>query len=310
MRVSRIAAVFLLLGGILGCVDELIASPRTKYVGDHDQIEGVQDTLAMPAWDLDLVTRFSGAQTGFHNWAEGGINSLSLTAGTNGRALLDAESWRQLYELRLAFGVIRQSGTEVRKAEDVIRLHTSFSYQGDGFYRTFSPTLALSMRTQFAPGFNYDRNPLDDGRTPPVKVSDFFAPATLQQSIGLSYQYEKWFAHRLGVGAKQTIVAIPRVRSIYGIDSNRWARSQVGLESRTDVDRDIAKNVHLKSTLGLFAAFNQPDLPDMTWENLINMKVNSWLSVNFEFVTFFDRDVSSQLQMREVLSVGLTMVIL
>lgn len=264
--------------------------------------------IGLPEWDVSLVTRLSGSQAGFHNWAEGGVNSMAVTANMNGKATRTSRAWRQTHESRLAFGLIRQSGSNFRKAEDVIRLGSSVSYQGDGLFHVLNPTIALTIRTQFAAGYNYDRNPFQDGRTPPVKVSDFFAPATLQQSIGLSYDYGKWFSQRLGIGSKQTIVMIDRLRQLYGVDPGSAARYQVGVESRTDVDKEIAKNVNVKSTLGLFAAFNQPDLPDMSWDNLITMKVNSWLGVNLEVAAFYDRDVSTRLQIKEVLSIGVTVV--
>lgn len=262
--------------------------------------------VKVPKWETSLVSRFSASQSGFHNWAEGGVNSLALSTSTTGRATRLSPSWRQVYDTRLAIGAIRQSGTEPRKAEDVIQMGASVSYHGEGLFRTFNPTLAFSLRTQFAPGFNYDRNPFNDGRNPPVKVSDFFAPATLQQSIGLSYHRGKWFTQRVGVGAKETVVVLEHLRPLYNVDPWNVARYQVGVESRTEFDRDVVKNVHLKSTLGLFAAFNQPDMPDMLWENLITMRVNSWLGVNFEFAAYYDRDVSTALQLKEVLSVGVT----
>ena len=271
---------------------------------DTDTVE-----IETAPWDVSLVGRVSGSQSGFHNWSEGGVNSLAITGSTNGKASRTSNSWRQTHEMRLAFGVIRQSGSEPRKAEDVIRLNSALRYHGGNFFKTFNPTLALDLRTQFAPGFNYNTNPFNDGREPPVKVSDFFAPATIQQSIGLSYEYQGWFTQRFGVGSKQTVVIHEHLRPVHGVEPGRIARYQIGVESRTNVDRDLAKNLHLKSTLALFAAFNQPDLPDMLWENLITMKVNSWLGVNFEFAAYYDRDVSARLQFKEVLSVGVTVVL-
>jgi hypothetical protein len=261
-------------------------------------------------WDRSLVGRFGGSQAGFHNWAEGGANALSASTTLIGKAEQTSNAWQQTHETRLSFGIIKQSGTDVRKAEDAIRINSSLQYHGDGFFHTFSPTIAFNVRTQFWEGMNYDRNPIPgDDRPPPVKVSDFFAPATITESIGLSYKYGGWFTQRFGLGGKQTIVAIPRLRPLYGLDPQSAARYQVGLESRTDLDRELFTNVHLKSTLGLFAAFNNPDLPDMLWENLLTLKVNSWLGVNFEFVAYYDRDVSHLVQLKEVLSVGVTLVI-
>ncbi len=282
---------------------------KVAYTPQGLLIETDTIDVDVPAWDVSLVGRISGAQSGFHNWAEGGVNSLAMAASTSGKATRTSNAWRQTHDMRFAIGAIRQSGSEPRKSEDVIRINSAVSYHGGSFFQTFNPTLAFNLRTQFAPGFNYDRNPFNDGREPPVKVSDFFAPATIQQSIGLSYEYQSWFSQRLGVGGKQTVVVLEHLRPVHGVDPWNVARYQFGVESRTEVDGEVARNVHLKSTLGLFAAFNQPDLPDMLWENLITMKVNSWLGVNFEFVAYYDRDVSTRLQFKEVLSVGVTVVL-
>jgi len=143
-----------------------------------------------------------------------------------------------------------------------------------------------------------------------VKVSEFFSPGTFTQSLGLTYEPAPWFQQRLGVGAKQTIVALPRLRTLYGLTPDNLVRLQVGIEASTAVDVVIAENVRYISGLTLFAAFNQEDLPDMLWENQIRMSVNSFLDVRFEFTAYYDRDVSTALQMKEVLAVGVSFSIL
>jgi hypothetical protein len=89
------------------------------------------------------------------------------------------------------------------------------------------------------------------------------------------------------------------------MDLDQSVRVELGLEFVTDVDRNLAENIHYKSSFGAFAAFNQPESPDLIWENLLEMKVNSWLTTNFEWAMLLDRDRSDALQMREVLSIGI-----
>ncbi len=90
----------------------------------------------------------------------------------------------------------------------------------------------------------------------------------------------------IGFGAKETIVGLEELRTLYGNDLDQTVRFEAGLSTKGTYDRDIFENVHLKSSLGIFAAFDQFGDPDVRWENLITMSVNSWLTVNFEFVTF------------------------
>ena len=81
-------------------------------------------------------------------------------------------------------------------------------------------------------------------------------------------------------------------------------RVEGGLESRTDVNRELIPNVRYKSSLGLFAAFNQPDMPDVTWDNILTIKANEWLTTKLEVVVLLDRDVDPGAQVKQVLSVG------
>ncbi len=267
-------------------------------------------------WHTSVLGNLSATQVGFQNWQGGGINSLAMSAGVDGAAERATDQWQQKYEMRLALGVVKQDTLEFRKAEDIILLAANLQYLGDGFFGHFNPTLAASVRTQFTEGFSYDKDPLfeldpvGEARTPPVKVSDLFSPATLQQSVGLTYNPNAWFTHRFGVAAKETVVTIERLRALYGVDPADAVRFELGLESVTEIDREVFENVRYKSRLGLFATFNKAGTPDMLWENLVSMKVNAWLHVNFEFVALFDNDISDRIQLKEVLSVGISFLLI
>ena len=215
-----------------------------------------------------------------------------------------SSKWIQKHESRLAMGVVKQDTLSFRKASDEIRIRSSFRYQGDGFFKHINPTFATDFSTQFAAGFNYSKNPFDDDRPAPVKVSGFFAPATFAQTLGLTYAPGESFQHRFGVGAKQTVVSIERIRPLYNMEADQSTRFEMGFESRTEMDKEVFDNVRVKSSLGVFAAFNKPDLPDLLWENQVNMKINKWLGVNMEFKALYDRDITKNLQLRESFSLG------
>lgn len=287
----------------------LIVGPWLCAADVYAQEEEVDaDTVQYPLWEMDLAGKLSASQARYRNWTEGGINSLASTAGITGTFQRTSADWLQTYELRLAIGVIKQDTLDLRKADDLIRLKGQVSYRGNGFFRKYNPTAAATVRTQFAPGFNYDKNPFGDGRSPPVKVSDLFSPATFTQSLGLTYHADWGFKQRFGVAAKETVVMIQQFRPLYAHAPWEAVRFQLGAESQTEIDREIFNNVQLKSTLGLFAAFNQDELPDMLWENLLVMQVNEWLSADFEIVMLFDRDISDALQIKEALSIGLSVL--
>ena len=262
------------------------------------------------AWMTEATGQLSFAQASFRNWQEGGVNTLALSSGINGKASRTSKRWQQTHEVRLAFGFVKQDTLDFRKAEDLIQFLSAFQYQGAGFFERFHPTFAASLRTQFAEGFNYNKDPLGQDRALPAKVSAFFAPATLTQSVGLTYQPLEWLTQRVGFATKETVVTIERFRELYGVDPEDAVRFEVGLESFTEINKEVFENVLYKSKLSLFASFNKPKKPAVLWENLITMKVNRWLNVSFEFVTFYDTDITSDVQLKEVLSLGVSFILL
>ncbi|HMB93569.1 MAG TPA: DUF3078 domain-containing protein [Rhodothermales bacterium] len=273
--------------------------------------EATPDSL-LGIWRTEAMGQLAATQAGFQNWQGGGINTLAFSTGVKGKAKRGTERLEQVYQARFAFGLVKQDTLDFRKAEDLILLAATFQYKGDGFFKQFRPTVAADLRTQFAEGFNYDENPFEgeDAEDVPVQVSAFFAPATLTQSLGLTYQPADWITQRVGLGAKETIVRIERFRPLYGVDPDQTVRLEAGLEAFTEVDKEVFENVTYQSKLGLFAAFNQVDQPDALWENLITMKVNDWLNVSFEAVTLYDRDISKDVQIKEVLSLGVSFILL
>ena len=258
------------------------------------------DSTAAPLWKKTLVGTVAGTQAAYRNWQEGGVNTLAYSLVLDGNFERKGENWGQTHVGRLSYGQVRQDEIGWRKATDVIRYAFALLWQRPG---PFEPTAAFSLRTQFAPGYDYDKDPN-------AKISDFFAPAAFQQSLGLTYDPNDWFKSRLGLGIKETVVAIDRLRERYNVPTSTGIRVEAGLESLTEVAKEVATNVRLESRLGLFAAFNQPDRPDLFWENAVHMKVNSWLATNFEVDLLYDRDVSTDVQVREAFSVGITITMM
>lgn len=272
-----------------------------------------QDAAEKPdpeAWQKSLVTKLAGSQATFQNWAEGGVNTLALSSAVDGRWQKNYGRWNRRYDLRLAFGAVKQDTLDFRKAEDIIRLQATYKHTGIGSLSAFTPTAAFTARSQFAPGYNFDKNQFKKKRPLPQKVSDIMSPGVFTQALGMTYQYKPWLSQRLGLGGKQTVVLIERLRELYNMEIDDKVRVEFGLEAYTELEKELAKNIHLKSTLGLFAAFNQPEHPDLLWENLLTMKVNSWLQFNVEWAVLRDKDVSDRFQFKEVFTVGIVYAIL
>ncbi|MFK7848486.1 MAG: DUF3078 domain-containing protein [Rhodothermales bacterium] len=300
---SKVAAfLFLILSFALLNPMPGVAGPL--YTTEDDST--ATDPVQKGPWRIDIIGRLAAAQTGSQNWAEGGANTLTSTLGLESKIIYSAQRWSHTHETKFALGALKQDTLDFRKATDEIRIRSSFEYKGDGVFKNIKPTIATDISTQFAAGYNHKKNPFEGEEQLPAKVSGFFAPATFVQTLGFTYSKKESFKQRLGVGAKQTVVGIEKIRQLHKMDPDQSVRFELGIESRTHLDRELFDNVRFKSSLGFFAAFNKPDLPDLLWENEVLMKVNKWLGVQMEFKALYDRDVATQLQLREAFSLGIS----
>ena len=293
------ALIAALLGGLL--LGGLGPPVCAQSVQVPDSVEG--------GWNVDLAGKLSGSQAAYNNWQEGGLNTLTLTSTFTGRIEHQTDHWVQVYDLRLSLGLVQQD-TLIRKAEDRAQLGAALRYIGNDFFRLFNPTIAVDVRTQFAPGFNYEKDPFGEGRRLPVKTSDLFSPATLTQSLGLTYSAGDWFSERFSVAGKETVVLIDRLRPLYDVQPARPLRYEAGIESATTVNREIVENVRFRSTLTLFKALVEPEPADVIWESFVTMRVNSWLNVGFEWVNIYDANQSDAIQVKEILSIGVSFAII
>ena len=273
------------------------------------------DTLrAADGWRSSLVTQLAATQAAYSNWQEGGVNALSLSSKADGT--FDRVVGRVLVrqEAAFAFAVLKQDTLELRKADDLVRYAVQADLLNDG---VLYPSAKLTARSQLAAGFDYAPDP-DEYPTlavlagEPLKVSSFAAPATLTQSLGVVYAPGGGFRVRTGVGLKETVVAIERLRPVYGNAPDEPVRLQAGVDAELGLERALMENVLLKSRLTAFQAFNQvgDQAPDVLFENTLTLKVNDLLNVTLDAATLYDRDVTDEIQLRESLAVGVSFVLL
>lgn len=265
-------------------------------------------------WRNSVITSLAASQAAYSNWQEGGINALAFNAGLIGSFERVLGDFKQVHDVNFEFGQLKQDTLDFRKAADLIRYAFALQYQATG---VFQPTFALEARSQIARGYDYDPTPEDyptliivPGEE--LQVSQFAAPAYLTQVVGVTYDPGSWFTARLGVAAKETVVRVESLRPIYGNEPDEAVRAEAGLDFVLEAQREIVENVTWQSRLGAFQAVNQlgDTAPDTIWENNIAMKVNDFLNVNLGFVTLFDNDVSEDLQLKELLSLGVSFSLL
>lgn len=264
--------------------------------------EAPKTDVKTETWKKDMGTALSITQSGYNNWQAGGVNTLSATASLAGKFDHIKGKVNRSHTFNLTYGQFKQGDLSLRKATDVIAYLFKLDWETG---KKFKPTAVLDFKTQFAPTYKYD-----DAKGTKTLVSDLFAPADIIESIGYSYDPSPVFSQSVGIGFKQRVVRDEGLRTAWGLKADENIRSEAGLNFLTKFNKNLATNVNYKSQLSLFMSFRQPSKPEAEWapltrwDNLIAMKVNKLISVNFEANLVHDTNVNKKVQFREVLAVG------
>lgn len=257
------------------------------------------DTAKLEGWHMNAVVGAGLSQAAFSNWAQGGENSFSYTLSGLMNGTLYSERSRWSNSLSLRYGQAKIGDDEAKKTDDEIYFESIFVYR---VWDPFHPYAAATLRTQFALGYDYPDN------SPRVRVSKFFDPAYLTQSVGLIYEPSVIFSSRLGVAMREVITSeFPQ----YADDSETLTeiektRFDVGMEWVSTLNYEFLPNMVYLSRLELFAPFDAFDRVVVRWDNVVSGKINNWFSVNLGVQVLNDVNVTPRTQLKQTLTIGVS----
>ncbi len=273
-----------------------------------------QDTPDTSYWKFNGLTGLNFSQVSLTNWSAGGESSYS------GNALLNMNlnynknkaSWEN--SLALGYGLMKQGEQSTRKTDD--RIDFALKY-GRKTTKHLFYTAMLKFNTQFTDGYKY---PNDS-----VYISRFMAPGSITLSVGIDYKPSENLSIYLGpLSGKVTIVRDDTLSAhgAYGVEPGENVRYEFGGSAKAVYQKEIMKNVTFNTKLELFSNYiKNPEKVDISWEVMINMKINEFLSANLHTHLMWDDDIKfpnvdsegtvigkpvSKVQFKEVFGVGLS----
>jgi hypothetical protein len=238
-------------------------------------------------WKSGGILSVNFAQTSLTNWAAGGQNSVAVNGLFSGFANLKKEKSVWDNSLDIGYGLLKQGKkSDFMKTDDKIDLLSKYGREA---YKNFYYSALLNFKTQMAPGYNY---PNDS-----VKISNLFAPAYLLIAVGMDYKPNAYFSAFIApLTAKFTFVNDPFLSNAgaFGVTPGEKLKSEIGgyvrvIYSKNDFKSEILKNVSFTTKIDLFSNYaDKPQNIDVSWENQIAMKVNKYLSFNFNTHLLYD----------------------
>lgn len=267
-----------------------------------DGVVRAEDTPARAdslGWRNELIGSFNFTQSSFSNWAAGGVDNASWLLGGRGSFKRYGKRTNWSNVLRLEYGEVKQKDQDSRKASDLIFAESIVDFNTS---RLIKPYARASLKTQFAPGYDYAADPK-------VKVSDFADPLYLTQGAGVGFQVKPYVITRFGLGLQETFAdafAAVYTDDLDTADKIETSRIEGGLESVTELDKTLDRKLALKSRLSLFWAFNNSDQVDVDWMTDINLKAMGALGMTLKFELLYNKDVLDKVQWQQVLGIGVT----
>jgi len=259
----------------------------------------VPDTLV--GWNQTWVANLNGSQASYSNWSEGGVNTISGTASTVFTRMYRKNQYTFGFRTNLRYGQSRIDG-RTRKSDDLIsiRLRSTYDLQEDSKVAAYG---AIQFRTQFADGYEYDAKVAGGDSL----ISGFFSPAYLTEGAGLEYNANPSLQMEAGLALKQTFISDGDLSPNYGLPQGDTFRSEGGLTTGISFQSKIAENIQYSSNLETFTSFTNPvSETDVFWANELVGQINSLISASFQFEMRYDNDFSSEVQIKQVLSAGIS----
>ncbi|HNT92296.1 MAG: DUF3078 domain-containing protein [Bacteroidales bacterium] len=275
-----------------------------------------QDADTTQGWHNSGVFSLNMSQANFTNWAAGGQNSLALNGlvnlGANYR--MGKSAWDNA--LIIGYGKMVQKGNDLGWMKTDDRIDFQSKYGREATEKWFYSGL-MSFKTQMDNGYNY---PDTDN-----KISGLLSPAYLLFSLGMDYKPNPNFSVFLSpLTSKNTIVMddVLSMAGAFGVEPGKNFRPELGAYANIAYKKDeIVKNVNFMTKLDLFTNYlKNPQNIDISWEALLVLKVNEFISATVNTHLLYDDDIlikidegsegdpvlGKRAQFKEVIGVGFT----
>lgn len=262
----------------------------SAQVTDGEKALRTQTADSTQGWKYGGVFSVSLSQTSLKNWSAGGQNSVavnglfSLFANyRKGKSVLDNS-------LDVGYGLLKQGkNADFIKTDDKIDFLSKYGREA---FKNFYYAALFNLKTQMTPGYKY----------PDVskKISDLFAPAYILFAAGMDYKPNPYFSAFLApFTGKFTIVADDSLSAAgaFGVTPGDKFRGETGgymrvIYTKNDFKSEFLKNVSFTSKLDLFSNYrDKPQNIDVSWETLIALKVNKYITVSFNTHLMYDDNI-------------------
>lgn len=213
-------------------------------------------------WTIGLLDELGFSQVALSNWAAGGEGSVALNAYVNAMANYQKGKMYWDNRIQLGYGFVQSFDVGYRKSDDKIIMDSKWGYRA---YKKIYFSAAFNFRSQFSPGFDYDK------KNNKKRKSGFLAPGYATLGIGADYKPGNGKVLTLSfyplTGGVTIVRADSALRVKYGNEYDKMVRWQLGAQFTATFQKTMFKNFKVASQFSLFSDYmGKPDNIIVNWD--------------------------------------------
>ena len=258
------------------------------------------------------------------DWQGGGVTNVSGNLGISYDLQFKRKKLSWDTKLISDFGLSQVKDQRyIRKTTDRFELNSILGNQINQSFWNYSTI--FNFRSQFISGYEFFtmEETGSDGLTRTVQkrreTSGSFSPSNFQLGLGFLWKKSNSFNFNIAPATTRLIkvssnftevdindaVALEAYVPFFGVEANRTTRWEVGASFRGYTKFEVAKNIQMENVLSLYSDYlADPENIDIDYNLNLFLKVNKYISGNFEFQAIYDDNTTKGFQIRQVIGLG------
>lgn len=281
-------------------------------------------------WTTSAVFDLGFNQTNLWSWAAGGYNTLTLSAGIDGKAdyAKDLMAWTNRLQLNYGFLWSADKSNLLQKSTDRIYLESKLAYKTSAKSK-WNYTASFDFRSQFTDSYDtyVQENPEDPkSKWTGTLRSGFFSPAYTNIALGLEWKPNAWFNMNVApVTGGMIFVLNESLRANYGMhpinaedltQGYHGALFQFGAQIKINAKATLNDKFFYDTQLVLFTDYlDNPFVHNrVNWDNKFTWQATKFFKVDLNTWLIYDpivniNGVISKVQFKEFFAVNFTYTI-
>ena len=249
-------------------------------------------------WKTGGVVNVNFSQAAFSTkWPSGGTNSMTLTSLVSVFANYSdgANVWDN--NLDLGYGFSKLGSDDLVKSEDKIDLTSKYGREA---FKAWYYAALFNFKSQMTPTTMPD--PMDPSKD--ITLSEFLSPGAALFAVGMDYKPGDILTAFI---SPITYKADMIMNDDLLPEGKENVESQIGGYMRVLYKQPLMENINFESKFEAFSNYEEdPQNMYITWDNLLAMKVNQYVSANVTFSMI--NQPGMEVVYKEVLGIGISYV--